>query len=199
MIIAGAGALGLETLAILIDDGFDDEIVFFDDNPAKSNVLLYNRYRVITHESEQQEYVKLYPHFVVSIGHPRLRARKYEQMLKWGGIPVNVISKKAHVFPFSEPFEGCIIEPSAGISHGVKMGKSCAIHINCTVGHSVHLGDFVNIGPGANVVGPCSIDSFTYVSVGAVVHPHVKIGKFAFIGSNVVVNRDVADYETFLG
>ncbi|MCX7862508.1 MAG: acetyltransferase [Bacteroidales bacterium] len=199
MIIVGAGALGLETLAILLDNGYNDEIVFFDDDKQKTQQKIFDKFDIITDKNEQINYLHKNPYFIVSIGHPRLRSKKYNLIIQWGGIPVNVISKKAHVFPFLQPFEGCIIEPSAGISHGVKLGTSCAIHINCTIGHQVQLGNFVNIGPGANVVGPCNIGSYSYISVGAVVHPHVTIGNNAFIGSNVVVNRDVADFETFLG
>ncbi len=197
MIIVGAGALGLETLAILINNGFQGEIVFFDDDKQKSG-LLYN-YRIINSEDDLKRYLTIDNKFIVSIGHPRMRGMKYNRMLELGAIPVNVVSKYAFIFPMLEPFEGCIIEPSAGISHGVKLGKGCAIHINSTVGHQVVLGDFVNIGPGANVVGPCKIGHYSYISVGAIIHPGVVIGNYTFIGSNVVVTRDVADYETFLG
>ncbi len=197
MIIVGEGALGLETLAILITDGYQKPVVFYDDNATKAGSLY--GHKVITDEKELIQYLSEDNEFIVSIGHPRLRAKKYQKLLDLGGIPVNVVSKKAHIFPMLNQFDGCIIEPSAGISHGVKMGKGCAIHINCTVGHQVELGNFVNVGPGANVVGPCKIGDYSYISVGAVVHPHVTIGQYAFIGSNVVVNRDVADYETYLG
>ncbi len=145
------------------------------------------------------KYIQNDSDFIVSIGHPRLREKKYLQMLQLGGNPVNVVSNNAYVFPYLKTFCGCIIEPSAGISHGVEMGESCAIHINCTVGHEVKMGKFVNVGPGANIVGPCKIGNYVYISVGAVVLPNVNIGNNAFIGSNVVVNRDIAEYETFLG
>jgi|GEM_PF-672757 sugar O-acyltransferase (sialic acid O-acetyltransferase NeuD family) len=199
MIIVGAGALGLETLGILLDNNYTGDIIFFDDNPQKNNLLIFNKYKVINDENELLNYMQNDRDFIVSIGHPRLREKKYLQMLKLGCNPVNLISKKAILFPFIKPFSGCIIEPFAGISHGVEIGESCAIHINCTIGHEVKMGKFVNVGPGANIVGPCKIGNYVYISVGAVVHPHVIIGDYAFIGSNVVVNRNIAEFETFLG
>lgn len=197
MIIVGAGALGLETLGVLIDNNFSDEIVFFDDNPKKDK-LIFNSFRIISSKEELVSCIKKNPDFVVSIGHPRIREKKYLEMIKLGGNPVNVISNKAHVFPYLKPFYGCIIEPSAGISHGVEMGEGCAIHINCTIGHEVKMGKFVNVGPGANIVGPCIIGNYTYISVGAIVLPNIRIGNNVLIGSNVVVNKNIADYETLL-
>ncbi len=41
MIIVGAGALGLETLGILILNNFSGNIIFFDDNPKKT-IFLYS-------------------------------------------------------------------------------------------------------------------------------------------------------------
>lgn len=196
MIIAGASNLGLETLAILLQNGFTDDVIFFDSNPQKEG-MLFDRYKVCTQELEITAYIEKNPEFVVAIGHPRLRERMYKKMLAWGGKPVNVIAKNAHLFPFLESFKGCIIEPGAGLSHSITMGEGCAIHINCTIGHAVKLGKFVNIGPGANVVGPCTIDDYAYIGVGAIVLPGVHIGKNAIISAGALVKQDVADFDTF--
>lgn len=196
MIIAGASHLGMETLAVLLENGFKNEIVFYDTDIKKQG-LIYHKYKIITDELQIKNYIKTNPDFVVAIGHPRLRGRMYNKMLALGGNPVNVVSNNAHLFPFLEPFMGCIIEPGAGISHDVRIGNGCAIHINCTIGHAIKMGKFVNIGPGANVVGPCVIDDFAYIGVGAIVLPGVHIGKYAIISAGSVVNRDVAEYETY--
>lgn len=196
MIIAGASNLGLETLAVLLENGFKSDVIFFDSDPKKEGVL-FNKYRVLTQEPKIKAYIERNPEFVVAIGHPRLRERMYKKILAWGGEPVNVISKNAHVFPFLNSFKGCIIEPGAGLSHSVTMGEGCAIHINCTIGHAVKLGKFVNIGPGANVVGPCIIDDYAYIGVGAIVLSGVQIGKNAIVSAGALVNQDVADFETF--
>jgi sugar O-acyltransferase (sialic acid O-acetyltransferase NeuD family) len=198
MIIVGAGGLGLEVLFVLMENGFNKDIFFFDTNPQK-NGLLFEKYPITHEESSLKELIKKDSDFIVGIGHPRLRERMFNKFLSLDGTPTNVISKYAHLSPFLESFNGCIVEPGVGVSHGTHIGTGCAFHINCTIGHSVQLGKFVNIGPGANVVGPCIIEDYAYISVGAIVLPNIRIGKHAIISANVVANRDVADYELFEG
>jgi len=196
MIIVGAGSLGFEILSVLLENGYKKEIIFYDANPVKKGII-FDKFPVITDDEELNNVLSRDNEFVVGIGHPRLRERMYNKLISMGGNPVNVISKKAHVFPFNKSFTGCILEPGAGISHSTEIGEGCAIHINCTIGHAVRIGKFVNIGPGANVVGPCVIDDFAYISVGAVVLPNIRIGKYAIVTANKLADRDVADYETF--
>ena len=196
MIIAGAANLGLEVLAILLANKYSGKIVFFDTDKAKEG-MLYNQFRVITDEMQIKQELKTNNDFIVAIGHPRLRERMYNKLLAWGGTPTNVISNNVHLFTFLNPFKGCIIEPGAGISHSTEIGDGCAIHINCTIGHAVKLGKFVNIGPSANIVGPCVISDYAYIAVGAIILPHVHIGKNAIISAGALVNRNIADFETF--
>ncbi len=198
MIIAGAGGLGLEIMSVLIDNGYTNEIFFYDKNPKKGGVL-FNEFPVITDDESLQEVLIKNPNFIVGIGHPRLRERMYNKLLMLGGTPVNVVSKRASVFQYLEPFQGCFIEPGSGISHGTILGTGSAIHINSTIGHSVKLGKFANIGPGANIVGPCVIDDYAYISVGAIVLPNITVGKYAIVAANKVAHRDIADYELFEG
>lgn len=196
MIIVGAGSLGFEILSVLLENGYEKEIIFYDANSAKKGIV-FDKFSVITDEEELKNILIRDNEFVVGIGHPRLRERMYNKLISIGGKPVNVISKDAHIFPFNKTFNGCIIELGAGISHSTEIGEGCAIHINCTIGHAVRIGKFVNIGPGTNVVGPCIIEDFSYISVGAVVLPNIRIGKYAVVTANMLADRDVADYETF--
>lgn len=196
MIIVGAGNLGFETLAILLENGYNKNIIFYDTNLAKKGVL-FDKYPVITNDDVLSNVLVQDKEFVVGVGHPRLRERMYKKLISMGGTPVNVISNKAHIFPFNKSFAGCIIQPGVGISHSTEIGECCAIHINCTIGHSVKIGKFVNVGPGVNIVGPCVIDDFAYISVGAVILPNTKIGKYAIVTANKLVSNDIADFETF--
>lgn len=196
MIIAGASNLGLEVLAILLDNKYSGNIIFFDTDPKKEGIL-HQQFPVIANEERLKELLKQDSDFIVAIGHPRLRERMYKKMLALGGTPANVISKEAHLFTFLKPFQGCIIEPGAGVSHSAVLGEGCAIHINCTIGHEVKLGKFVNIGPGANVVGPCVIEDFSYIGVGAIILPNVRIGKNAIISAGAIVRTNISDFDTF--
>ncbi len=197
MLIIGTGGLGKEVLGILITDSYSKEIVFYDEN-INAPDLLYNKFKIIKSEHELKNYLtNVSPDYISAIGHPRIREKLSLKIENMGGIPANVISKTSFVFPFLEIFEGCIIQPGAGLSHGIKVGKGNAIHINSTIGHNVKLGKFVNIGPNATIIGPCEIDDYAYISAQATILPKIRIGKNAIISANCIVNKDVQDNETY--
>jgi sugar O-acyltransferase (sialic acid O-acetyltransferase NeuD family) len=196
MLIAGTGGLGKEILGILIVDKFQDEIVFFDEDP-KSPELLYKKYKVLKDIRTVEKYFKQGDkRFITGIGNPRLREKMTLKIEKAGGKFTSVISKDIFNFPFNDKYHGIIIQPGVGISHNVSIGTGCAIHINSTIGHSTTLGKFVNIGPNVSVIGPVEIGDYSYISAQSTVLPGIKIGKHAVITAGKVIARNVADFET---
>ena len=197
MLIAGTGGLGKEILGILIDNAYSDTIVFYDEN-KKAPDYIFDIFKVIKSETDLKKYFsEISNKFIVGIGHPRIREKVYNRLKKQGGIYTNVVSKSSHVFQFNDEFQGCIIQPGAGISHGVKIDMGSAIHINATIGHSVIIGKFVNLGPSTTIIGPCRIGDYAYISAQATILPNVTVGKNAIISAGCVVKRNVEDNETY--
>ncbi|MCX7954107.1 MAG: hypothetical protein N3A01_02830 [Bacteroidales bacterium] len=195
MIIIGAGGLGQETLGILIQNNYKNNIIFFDENENINN--LYQKYTVIHNYNDLLEYLKFDNEFVVAIGSPRLREKIYKKVKSFGGKPVSVISKFSHIFQFNKLPEFCIIQPSVGISWGVEIGEGCVIHINSTIGHKSKIGNFVNIGPGVNIIGPCAIGNYVYIGAGSIILNGITIENNAIIPAGKVVTRDVKEFEVF--
>lgn len=197
MIIIGTGGLARETMAILLNNNPNENIIFFDENKNCPS-LLYNKYIVITSYNELSKILSNNK-FIVCIGNPRIREKLTKKIKSIGGQNANVISKDTSIFQYSEFSEGTIIEPYVGISYGITIGIGCAIHIHASIGHSAKIGNYVNIGPAATIIGPTEIGNYSYIGAKALIMPNLKIGNNVIVKAGTVVNRDLTDYETFLG
>lgn len=194
MVIAGAGGLGIEILLVLLNDGFNGDIFFFDEN-LKTGSLIYDRFKVFTEIEQLKEHFNQGDKsFITGVGNPRIRKKLSEKILNVGGEFKSVISSRSSIFPFNKEIVGGIVQPGVGISHGVEIGISSAIHINSTIGHNSKIGDFVNIGPGANVIGPVSIGDYTYIGAQSVILSGLSIGKNVLVGAGSIVTKDIPDY-----
>ena len=199
MLIVGAGGQGKEALAVLLDNGHDQPIHFFDEAPDAST-LLYGKFKVYsTQEEVKQYFVDHSPEFIVAVGHPRIRKKLTETLKSLGGHLSSVISKSAHLFQFNDSFDGMIAKPGAVISHGVEIGSGCIIHVHASVGHSCIIGDYSNIGPGAALIGPVHIGNNCQIGARAIILPGLNIGNNVIIGAGVVVREDLANNESYIG
>ncbi len=196
MLIAGCGGLGKEILTILIEDNFNDEVVFFDEG-YKTTDLLHGIYKVLNDlESVKKYFRKGDNRFITGIGNPRIREMLTLKIEKAGGLLASVISERTTIYHYNEKYSGVIIQPGVGISHNVRIGSGSVVHINSTIGHSVVLGKYVNIGPNATIIGPVNIGDYSYISAQAVVLPNINIGKNAIVTAGTIVNRNLLDFET---
>lgn len=195
MIIVGAGSAGKEIMGVYTLGKPPKEIVFYDDNPNCTN-LIDNKYTVIKTLNELQIAINKSPEFCIGIGNPRKRKKLYAKLVSLGGKPKN-ISWEPLLSLSSIEDNGSVFQPGVVISFDVTIGKSCFIHANSSIGHKVNIGDFVNISPLCSVIGPSIIGSETYIGAGSTILPDIKIGKNVFISPGSIVNRDLADFETF--
>lgn len=199
MLIIGTGGLAKEIFGIILNDNSKEEITFYDQNKNCSSVL-YNKYNVIKNENELLKYFSANnKEFIVGIGNPRIREKLTNFMIKLGGINSKIISKNSALFQFNNFPEGTIIEPFVGISHALEIGVGCAIHIHASIGHAAKIGKYVNVGPSATIIGPTEIGDYTYIGAKALIMPNLKIGKNVIVSAGVTVNKNLNDFETFLG
>lgn len=196
MIIAGTGGLGLEILGMLIDNDYQNEIVFYDENPGGPENL-FGKYRVIKKEEVLKNHFQQNGgDFITGIGNPRIREKVNERISALGGTLCSVVSKRAGVFQFNTIPSGTIIHPYVLISHHLTMGEGCALHAHSSIGHAARLGKYINIAPGVSIIGPIEIGDYTYIAAGAVILPHIRIGKNVVISAGAIVKNDVPDFAT---
>ena len=196
MIIAGAGSAGIETLGIYLSTGKTD-VVLFDDKSNTNVEFLGQQYKIISAKEDLLCQISRNPEFCVAVGNPRMREKLFERLVALGGIPTNILNDKLFYIISNIPQNGSIIQPGVNISYGFEMGKSCMLHANSTIGHKVKLGNFINVGPSCAIIGPCEIGDYSYIGAGSIILPHHKIGKNVVVSAGSVVNKDLADYETF--
>lgn len=196
MIIYGAGSLGKIILAELINDKFPNgEVIFFDEN-EKLPDLLYNKYKVIKNFEELKKIIASGENnFIPAIGHPRLREKAVNKVVKAGGKLLSVISSEAFISKLNfNTFEGLFAPRWAGISHDTSIGKSCIMHHYCGIGHDVIIGDFVTLSTDAQVGSFSTIGNYSFIGNCAVIYPGIKIGKGAIISAGAIVKSDVPEY-----
>ena len=197
MLIAGAGNLGLHTLDQLLSEGYEKEIVFFDEK-GKLPALIDGKYRVIGRFEELPAYFKQNgPEFITTVGQSRIREKLHQKLLEYGGSPVNVISSKAcFISQFSDYGTASIIQPGCAVSHNVRFGKGCVLHAATLIGHDIIFGDFVTIGSNVNILKGVNIGNYSTISPNVLVYQNIRIGHHCYIAPGVVVTADVEDYST---
>ncbi len=194
MIIIGAGNLGKHIIDQLKQDGFQQEIFFFDENIAVNKI--YNNYQVI---SDWNEFYKTLGEtdnsYFIALGNPRMRKKIFSR-INTGNLVSLISSHVGIVSEYVEIGKGSMIQPSCCISHNVKTGLSCLIHAATLVGHDVTIGDFVSIGSNVNILKGVQIGNFSVIGPNVLVYPNIKIGNNVYIEPGVIVKNDVADYAT---
>ncbi|MBR7887921.1 sugar O-acetyltransferase [Marinomonas sp. A79] len=126
-----------------------------------------------------------------------------------------------HITRLFSSFDSLVIEPGFQCDYGtqIDVGERVFINFNCVFLDSanIHIGDDVLIGPGVHFytvdhprepeqraqgeccARPIFIGNNVWIGGGAKVLPGINIGHNAIIGANVVVKRDVAENERYVG
>jgi sugar O-acyltransferase (sialic acid O-acetyltransferase NeuD family) len=196
MIIVGAGGHARELLEVLLDNAYQPEITFYDDQTG-NNTLLHT-YRIL-HSLEEVLAQWQGRDFCVGIGNPQVRQKFFELFSSAGFIPQSILSCRAAIGKYADLGIGLNVMPFSSITNLVKIGKGTLIHSYCSIHHDVEVGQFCEISPGARVLGGGTIGDLTRIGTNAVVLPKVKIGSNCCIGAGAVVTKDVPDNETFVG
>lgn len=198
MLIIGAGNLGLHVLDMLIDEKYNNEIVFFDERENLQNSIAWQYKIMNTLDAVKEYFSNNGPDFIAAIGNNRTRHKFVEQFEKAGGQLSPMISSRACISRLLSIEKEVIIQPLVSIAHNVSFGKGCVIHANSVIGHDVKLGNYVSVATLTTLIGPCEIGDYTYIGTSCTVMPGVKIGKSALIGAGSIVDRNVADFEDFV-
>lgn len=137
--------------------------------------------------------------FLVAIGDDHTRARLFEEIVKAGGRPVNVVHPRAWLSPRALCGSGIFVAASAVVNPGAVIGDNCILNTSCSVDHDCVLGDHVHVCPGVRLAGQVKVGALTMVGTGASVLPGVRIGEDCRIGAGAAVIHDVADHSVVVG
>jgi sugar O-acyltransferase (sialic acid O-acetyltransferase NeuD family) len=184
MIIIGAKGYAIELADILLHNEYKDSIYFYDDINNFDNLLIEEKYKIITSEKDLLAYTN----------------KMHDKFIALGGVLQSTISKNANISKLSVNISnGANIFTGAHIANNVKIGKASIVYYNAIITHDCILGDFVEISPGAILLGKCQIGDFTHIGAGAKILPKIKIGKNVIIGAGAVVTKDVPNNQIMVG
>ena len=128
---------------------------------------------------------------ILAIDIPRVRA-KVQRLYAAQGVPaVDVID--GFVDDGTTWGGGLLLQRTATISTGCRLGEGVRLNVGALVMHDVELGDHVTVAPRAVVLGRVRIGACSYVGANATVMTDVAVGANCVIGAGAVVTRDVPD------
>lgn len=202
MLIVGTGGHAMDTLDVLTQSNEDFSISFFnnvDPSFTFGNEFL-DEFEILRSTAELKPYFAKDPYFILGIGNPMNREKLNRLMIENGGVPFNLISKKATVGKVNNS-----IGHSVSIMHGVvvtintTIGDGTLINTNATLTHDAKIEPFVEIGPGATIAGNVTIKHHAFIGSGATILPKITIGEHAVVAAGAVVIKDVPPYTMVAG
>ena len=196
--IAGAGGMGREVLAWLLDARPDLEAVAFftadnGERPSGADVDL----PVMTSVDELAAVGV--DGVVLGIGDGVRRRKVADEVASAGLTLVTVVHPSAFLGPGVAVGDGCIVAPGSVITRDVRLGRGVIVNYGANVGHDCVIGDFAFIGPGAVLTGDVRVGSGSLVGAGAVILPGRTVGSGAAVAAGAVVTLDVGDGSTVAG
>lgn len=191
IVVLGAGGMGREAAAWLLDTVDEDQLLgLLDDDPALQGATVAGL-PILGGQAwlESADGVEA----VVAIGDPALRRRAADRVLASGATLRTVVHPTAHLGPGVSIGPGCIVCPGVVISRDVRLGRAVIVNYGAAIGHDSVVGDHAFVGPGAHVAGNVTIGDEAEIGIGASVVQGRNIGVRARVGAGAAVVRDVGD------
>lgn len=128
---------------------------------------------------------------VGSIGNPMQRIKLFGNLVKIGFKMSNIIDPSATVSHFVKMESGIFIGKNAVVNSGSLINKCAIINSAAVVEHDCIIGEFVHIAPGAVLGGEVQIGANTHIGANSVIKQQIKIGSDSIIGMGSVVLKEI--------
>lgn len=200
MVILGAKGHTKEIIDVFEKNGFNKEIVLFDDVSSNLPTYLFGQYRILKTLDKLKQYFTINPDFVIGVGNIKIRKLLCDKALEQGGHLQSIISKNTIIGNHEVHFEaGLNIMHGVMITNTVRIGKGCLINAYSKIHHDVRIGNFCEIAPNVCITGGVQIGNFSFVGANATILPNVKIGNNVVIGAGAVVTKNIEDNNQVVG
>ncbi len=184
LLLWGAGAHGRVIHDLARACGYR-ELAFIDDNATAELVCGSPVLR------PDDERVRDYSHFVVSVGDNRMRARCFEAALRRGLEAAVLIHPSAVVSSSAVIGLGTMVLPGVVVGPGASIGENCILNTACVVEHDSEVRDHVHLAAGVIVGGEVTVETLVEAGMGAIVLSRLRIGREAVLGAGAVATRNV--------
>ena len=139
--------------------------------------------------------------FILGVGAPRLRKYLGEKMEELGMIPYTLIDPTAVVSKTDsvQLGRGTLVCGGAHITADVVIGKYCIINLSATVGHGCRLGDYVDIAPGTHLNGDVIIGDLASIGSNVTTVPGAVVEREVVVGAGAVIKGRLLEGRTYVG
>jgi len=195
MLVIGAKGFATELLDVIIDNGMQNNLCFYDDINKNKEGYGFNKYPIINSEEKATEYFKnTDTQFCLGIGNPQIRNALSEKFIKMGGELTSVISLYAKISNNGSVIgQGATVLHYCTIASNVQIGKAPLIYHNVQITHDCIIGDYAELSPGAVILGRVKLGNNVHVGANATILPNIEIGNNCIIGAGAVVTKNVPD------
>jgi len=131
--------------------------------------------------------------FICAIADAGARKRFTNNIIKKGGLFINLISKFACIQDNIIMGQGNVICPYVSINDHVKLGNFTILNVGVRLGHDSFVGNYSSLMGGASLCGFATIGEDSYMATNAVAIPHSIIGNNCYVGVGSVVFKRVRD------
>jgi UDP-3-O-[3-hydroxymyristoyl] glucosamine N-acyltransferase len=131
-------------------------------------------------------------HCIVGIGTPRyIDLARQAVMAKGVSRWFTVVNPSAYLAPGVKLGGGIYVAAHATVAIAASLGDCCVINQNVSVGHDVVIGRHCVVSPGCILSGKVELGDGVFLGSGAILLPGVKVGAESWISANCVVSQDV--------
>lgn len=195
LIIWGAGGHGRVVLDVARSTGRYDQIVFVDDDPAKSCLAFCGCEVIGGIENVPQGASDI----VMGVGVNQIRAQCFSRAMSRGFAITTLVHASAVVSDSAIIGAGTVIMPGVIVNAGAVIGDNCIINTAAVIEHDCKIGAHVHISPGAVLGGGVTVGTLAHVGLGAIVLPLVSVGEESIVGAGSVVLKHAPPRCTLVG
>lgn len=203
-LLFGSGGLGVMVLdiAIALDPGNVERVVFVDDNPERASTQIHGidvlGNLIDAARALSAAGIDDVDGTVCIAGYAgRKKTVEATESILIGLRWASAIHPRAVVSPLAQEGVGVVVLPGAVVDPEAILGDHAIVNKNATVGHNCQMERYAQLGPGTTsggLIGPGA-----FVGMSACVLPGVRVGEGSIVGAGSVVTRDVAPFATVLG
>ena len=188
-ILVGAGGHGRVLFDLLVGQGMRFDSVL-DDEPRDRSVF-GERVRA-TSEADWSSWGSF--EFAIGIGNNEIRKEKFDELLRLGGTPMNLIHSTAFISGQARLGMGVAALGNSFLGTDCQVGANVIINTGASVDHDCRIADHVHLCPGVRLSGTVVIGEGVFVGTGTSVANNLSIGAWSVIGAGSVVVKDLPPY-----
>jgi acetyltransferase EpsM len=200
LIIWGNGSHAGNVLATLerIGQPLFESVALISDQSESAHVgpwtLPFLGNRKVLSRLNPQEYM-VFP----AVGMPPERKAMSEYIQKFGFEIPSLIDPSAIVESGVKIGAGCLIRSQCVLGYGTELEAGVLLNSGAQVSHQSQIGAYSSLFPGSLVLGNCTLETGVLLGAKAVIKPQCRIGCWSKIGIGSVVMADLPAYITAQG